>query len=207
MICRLNNISKFFGSKVILKDFSLNVNKGDFICIVGKSGTGKSTLINMMGLLEKPNEGSIDMLGFTNVLPNTKLSQKLLRNNIGFLFQSFALIDDKTVSYNLDIASINKNKLTKDKKQAILDKLEINVSLKEKVYNLSGGEQQRLALARILIKDCDIIFADEPTGSLDAENSDIVLNILKQLNQNGKTIITVSHDLTIKDYCNRIIQL
>ncbi|SHJ74294.1 ATP-binding cassette domain-containing protein, partial [Paramaledivibacter caminithermalis] len=145
-ICELHNISKSFGKKTIFDDFSLMIEQGDQICITGKSGSGKSTLLNIMGLLENPDTGTINVCGATDVKANSRQAQHLLRTKIGFLFQNFALIDDKSVSYNLDIACIN-SKIPRskwnDKKTKLLKDLQLNISLKEKVYNLSGGEQQR----------------------------------------------------------------
>ncbi|SHK31786.1 ATP-binding cassette domain-containing protein, partial [Paramaledivibacter caminithermalis] len=162
------------------------------------------------GLLENPDTGTINVCGATDVKANSRQAQHLLRTKIGFLFQNFALIDDKSVSYNLDIACIN-SKIPRskwnDKKTKLLKDLQLNISLKEKVYNLSGGEQQRLALARILLKNCDLIFADEPTGSLDISNRDIILDILSQLNRKGKTIVLVSHDSYIVNNSRRVVEL
>jgi len=167
-------------------------------------------LLYMMGLLETPDSGVINLFQYKDIKPNSKIAKTILRNKIGFLFQNFALIDDKTVDYNLDIAHIN-SKLSKSKwhqrKQDVLEELHLDVSLNEKIYKLSGGEQQRVALARILLKDCDLILADEPTGSLDVQNRDAMIDILRKLNKEGKTIVIVSHDPYIANACNRIINL
>lgn len=209
-ICELHGISKSFGKKTIFNDFSLKIEQGDQICITGKSGSGKSTLLNIMGLLEKADSGTINMCGVKDVKANSRQAQNLLRTKIGFLFQNFALIDDKSVDYNLDIACIN-SKVPKskwhNKKLELLKELQLDISLKDKVYNLSGGEQQRLALARILLKNCEVIFADEPTGSLDIYNRDITLDILSKLNRDGKTIIMVSHDPYIVNKSRKVVEL
>lgn len=209
-ICELHDVSKSFGKKIIFDDFSLLIKQGEQICITGKSGSGKSTLLNIMGLLENPDSGIINICGATNVKANSRQAQHLLRTKIGFLFQNFALIDDKSVNYNLDIACINL-KLPKskwnEKKIEVLKDLQLDISLQEKVYNLSGGEQQRLALGRILLKNCDLILADEPTGSLDIFNRDKTLDILSQLNNEGKTIVLISHDPYIVSKCHRVIEL
>lgn len=206
-ICEVKNISKAYGDKIIFQNFSLTVSKGDYVCIAGNSGSGKSTLINLMGLLEAPDSGSINICGEINVKPNTRRAQKLLRHNIGFLFQNFALIDDKTVGYNLNIANVAKKSYKYDINAKIIQELNLNVALNQKVYKLSGGEQQRLALARLLIKDCDIIFADEPTGSLDINNRNLVLDILSKLNKAGKTIVMVSHDPYVIEQCKFVLKL
>ncbi|WP_152598501.1 ATP-binding cassette domain-containing protein [Heyndrickxia coagulans] len=141
------------------------------------------------------------------VKPNSHTAQKLLRHKIGFLFQNFALIDDKSVNYNLDLACVDKKRWDKNSKTQLLEKLQLDVSLNKKVYHLSGGEQQRLALARLIMKDCDFILADEPTGSLDQTNRNTVLDILSQLNHNGKTIVIVSHDPFVMERCQRVVNL
>lgn len=209
-ICELLNISKSFKSKNIFDNFSLKIEEGDFVCITGESGTGKSTLLNMIGLLESPDKGMINLCGYNDVKISSKIAQQILRNKIGFLFQNFGLIDDKSVGDNLDIVckntSIPKTKW-KHKQEEILQELQLNVSLTQKVYNLSGGEQQRVALARLLLKNCEIILADEPTGSLDVSNRNLVLDILDRLNQAGKTIIIVTHDPYIVNRYKNIIKL
>lgn len=210
MICELINISKSFKGKVIFDEFSLRIEKGDYVCITGQSGSGKSTLLNIIGLLDNPDKGIINICGKNNVKSNSKQSQKLLRNNIGFLFQNFGLIDDKTVGYNLDLVCKNSSipkEQWKSKQEKILLDLKLNISLSEKVYNLSGGEQQRVALGRILLKDSELILADEPTGSLDYLNRNLVLEILEQLNKAGKTIIIVTHDSYIVDNCSNVINI
>ncbi|WP_067842584.1 ATP-binding cassette domain-containing protein [Amphibacillus sediminis] len=205
--CELHNINKSFDNKLILKDFSLVINKGELVCISGQSGAGKSTLIHIIGLLEKADSGVVNVCGEKNVKSNTRQSQRLLRHNIGFLFQNFALIDDKSVSYNLDIGFVKKGRLEKKKKLELLKELQLDVTLEDKIFQLSGGEQQRLAIARLLAKDCDLILADEPTGSLDEANRNSVLDILIQLNQSGKTIVIVSHDPYVMNHCDRVIHL
>lgn len=210
MICELINISKSFKDKIIFDKFSLKIEKGDYVCITGQSGSGKSTLLNIIGLLDSPDKGIINICGKNNVKSNSKQSQILLRNNIGFLFQNFGLIDDKTVGYNLDLVCKNSSipkKQWKIKQEKLLLDLKLNISLSEKVYNLSGGEQQRVALGRILLKDSELILADEPTGSLDYLNRNLVLEILEQLNKAGKTIIIVTHDSYIVDKCSNVIRL
>ncbi|MEK6461054.1 putative bacteriocin export ABC transporter [Heyndrickxia coagulans] len=203
----MQNIYKSFGDKIVFENFNILINQGDFLCIAGNSGTGKSTLLNMMGLLERPDSGTINVFGKQNVKPNSHTAQKLLRHKIGFLFQNFALIDDKSVNYNLDLACVDKKRWDKNSKTQLLEKLQLDVSLNKKVYHLSGGEQQRLALARLIMKDCDFILADEPTGSLDQTNRNTVLDILSQLNHNGKTIVIVSHDPFVMERCQRVVNL
>ncbi|HDR4868823.1 TPA: ATP-binding cassette domain-containing protein, partial [Bacillus cereus] len=132
------------------------------------------------------------------------------RNKLGYIFQNFALMDNETVGKNLEVA-LKFQKVTKEEKKDlmknVLEQVGLSCSLKTKVYTLSGGEQQRLAIARVLLKKCNIILADEPTGSLDKENRDQVINLLKKLHNEGKTIIIVTHDINLQNSFSRIINL
>ena len=136
---------------------------------------------------------------------NSKEHLNYFRTKIGFLFQNFALVDNKTVKENIKL--IHKNSRTNISIESALQTVGLQNKLNKKVYTLSGGEQQRVALARLMLKKCDVILADEPTGSLDKANAEKVLNILKELNEQGKTIILVTHDENIKKQGNRIINL
>ena len=202
----LNNISKKYNEKNIVRNFNLKINKGEFISIVGESGSGKTTLLNIIGLLEKQTSGDIVVLGIKN--PTSKELTKLQREFYGYVFQNYALIEEDSVQTNLKLA-LKYNKVID--KQAEINRALKLVGLegynKKKVFELSGGEQQRLALARIMLKKCEIILADEPTGNLDNKNRDIVFNILKDLNKQGKTIVIVTHDNYIANKCDKIIKL
>ena len=202
----LNNISKKYNEKNIVRNFNLKINKGEFISIVGESGSGKTTLLNIIGLLEKQTSGDIVVMGIKN--PTSKELTKLQREFYGYLFQNYALIEEDSVQTNLKLA-LKYNKVID--KQAEINRALKLVGLegynKKKVFELSGGEQQRLALARIMLKKCEIILADEPTGNLDNKNRDIVFNILKDLNKQGKTIVIVTHDNYIANKCDKIIKL
>ena len=186
--------------------FRSKINKGEFISIVGESGSGKTTLLNIIGLLEKQTSGDIVVMGIKN--PTSKELTKLQREFYGYVFQNYALIEEDSVQTNLKLA-LKYNKVID--KQAEINRALKLVGLegynKKKVFELSGGEQQRLALARIMLKKCEIILADEPTGNLDNKNRDIVFNILKDLNKQGKTIVIVTHDNYIANKCDKIIKL
>ena len=202
----LNNIKKKYNEKNIVRNFNLKINKGEFISIVGESGSGKTTLLNIIGLLEKQTSGDIVVMGIKN--PTSKELTKLQREFYGYVFQNYALIEEDSVQTNLKLA-LKYNKVID--KQAEINRALKLVGLegynKKKVFELSGGEQQRLALARIMLKKCEIILADEPTGNLDNKNRDIVFNILKDLNKQGKTIVIVTHDNYIANKCDKIIKL
>ena len=208
MIIQLKNIDKKYGNKYLFKNLDFSIKKGEMIAITGASGSGKSTLLNIIGLIDKPDSGEVLICGNKNPYDKEKIKLNLFRNNIGYLFQNYALVDNYTVSKNLDIAleyfkGKNKNKL----KEEALDKVGLLDKLNNKVFELSGGEQQRVALARLMLKKNDIILADEPTGSLDEDNKAIILKLLKELNNEGKTVVIVTHDKVVADICDREINI
>ncbi|MED3200973.1 ABC transporter ATP-binding protein [Bacillus toyonensis] len=208
MEIELKNISKKYENKQVLDNFNLVVNKGEMMAITGQSGTGKSTLLNIVGLLEEPDSGDVIIQGIENAWKSEKKQIELFRYTIGYLFQNYALIDNETVSKNLDVA-LEYVKLPNkdDKKKEALEKVGLLDKLNSKIYQLSGGEQQRIALARLMLKKNDIILADEPTGSLDEVNRDQVLSILKSLNNEGKTILIVTHDPEVSKICTNVVTL
>lgn len=191
----LKNISKSYGNHLILKNIDLDIYEGDFICIFGKSGEGKSTLLNIIGTLENYDSGNLIICSKKNPIRSVKDSDLLRREKIAYLFQNFALVETMTVEENMMLAI--KYSKVKDKARCITSVLRamgVSDKLKSKVFELSGGEQQRVAMARNMVKPFDILLADEPTGSLDYENKMIVINSLIRLNNEGKTIVVVSHD-------------
>lgn len=207
-IVEISNLNKFFDSKHILKDFNLEVVEGEIITITGKSGCGKSTLLNIIGLLDVYTSGDMFINGKRITKITSKDAELLRRYYIGYIFQNYALIEKDTVEENLKIAVRYSSE--KDKKNAIRQALRI-VDLEDyenkKIYELSGGEQQRVAIARVYIKPCSLVLADEPTGSLDLHNKLMVLNLLEKLRQEGKTIIIVTHDLDIAERFDKNIRL
>ena len=203
----LVNINKRYGDKVIFENYNLSINVGDFVCITGESGKGKSTLLNIIGLLDAPDSGEVEIMGIKNPIFHSVAGRKILKNEIAYVFQNYGLVEDNTVEYNLKIAAKYSRKKTQDFVEA-LSKVGLSADmLKKKVYQLSGGEQQRVALARLNIKPFSIILADEPTGSLDSENAAIVMSILRKFNDMGKTLIIVSHDREIAKCAKRVENL
>ena len=187
-VCKLRGVSKSYSGKNIINNLDLDIYDGEMIAIVGKSGAGKTTLLNILGLLEKVDKGSIELFNKDVTKIKYRELNKLLRNKISYLFQNYALIDNETVGQNLDIALTysKKNKAEKRiEKENALKKVGLEIDLKKKVFELSGGEQQRLAIARILLKPSSLILADEPTGSLDRNTRDEILDILKDINSRG----------------------
>lgn len=206
-IIKLEHINKAYRDKQIFHDLNLEVHKGEFIGIKGKSGAGKSTLLNIMGLLEEC-EGNVMIEGETVSYRDTRKVRKLLKNKIGYLFQNFALIDDWSVYENLRIVLKKHNK--KIGRRLILEELKkvgLEDTIDKKIFQLSGGEQQRIAVVRLILHESEIILADEPTGSLDQKNTEIVINLLKQLHNQGKTIVMVSHDENAFSGCSRVFGL
>lgn len=205
------NVTKKFGKRFIFRDLNLSIERGEFVAIVGTSGCGKSTLLNMIGLLESIDAGQITLNGKEIPKIESKKAILLRRNTINYLFQSFALITDMTIYQNLFIA-MNFLDITDKEKDIKIDKILEKVNLKElkneKVNTLSGGEQQRVALARTILKPGDIILADEPTGSLDSATAEIVFDLIKDLSkQYKKTVIMVTHNKVLANKADRIINL
>ncbi|MEC0393098.1 ATP-binding cassette domain-containing protein [Bacillus subtilis] len=192
----LKSISKSFDGKSVLSNFSIHIEENEFVSIVGKSGSGKTTLLNIISLLDAPDEGTVEILGYQN--PKSKEVMKLRRENLGYIFQNYVLMDNETVLTNLLLSTAYAKDFDKNKLSEALELVGLDKSfLKKKVYQLSGGEQQRVAIARIILKPCDIILADEPTGNLDEFNKNIILSLFHQLKDMGKTIICVTHDQEI----------
>lgn len=206
-LIKLENITKTFNGEPIFVNFNLEIDKGEFLGIAGRSGAGKSTLLNIIGLLEEC-EGTVSIKGKKIDNINSKEARLVLKNDIGYLFQNYALIDDLTVYDNLTIIL---DKTPKKERRALallqLNKLGLGNVLNKKIYQLSGGEQQRVAMARLILRDSEIILADEPTGSLDKKNGAIIMSLLKELHMQGKTIIMVSHDENAMLNCSRVINL
>ncbi|WP_156021804.1 ABC transporter ATP-binding protein [Streptococcus ruminantium] len=207
---KLNGINKSFGKKSVLKDFSLSIKKGEMVAITGPSGCGKSTLLNIIGLIDDFQNGSYQFDGMENIKVNSSQASSIIRNKISYLFQNFALMDSKTVEENLMLALFYQKLSKHEKKKRISQALE-QVGLKDyendNIFELSGGEQQRVAIARAILKPSIVILADEPTGSLDRKNKEIVLDLLRKLNQDGKTILIVTHDPEVAEACSRTIEL
>lgn len=209
-IISLNNICKKYGDNTVLDNFSLMVDEGDYISITGASGKGKTTILNIIGMLDAPSSGELKICGYKNPDFSSKKAIKLRRYQLSYLFQNYGLIDTETVEKNIEIALRYKKMSSAEKKKKIawvLEKMGIAGYEKRKIFTLSGGEQQRVALAKIIVKSPKIILADEPTGSLDEKNRDYVLKILEELNKEGKTVIVVTHDPRVSECARKHIRL
>lgn len=196
-------LSKRFEGRILFENFNFKIESGEFVCFSGVSGCGKTTLLNMIGMIEPFDSGKLLIDGDAIVTPKQRM--QYFRKKLGFLFQNFALVENKTVEQNLKL--IRKQDRTNLTMEEALKRVGLSGVLKQKVYTLSGGEQQRVALARLFFKQSEIILADEPTGSLDEANANRIMQILKELHQEGKTIILVTHDEKIKRMAERVIEL
>ena len=204
------NINVKFGKRQILKDLNLKVKKGEYISIIGKSGAGKSTLLNVISTLEKEYSGNV-FYENKDIRDYNDLEISNLRNKkIGFIFQNFNLLEDFTVIENIMLPA----RLTKideialmEKALGLINKFELDLTKNQYPNELSGGEKQRVAIARALINKPEIIFADEPTGNLDSKMSIEISNILSKLNQEGQTIVMVTHNEELAKSSNKIFEL
>jgi putative ABC transport system ATP-binding protein len=196
----IKNLSRVFRTEEVetmaLSEISLTINQGDFVSIMGPSGSGKSTLLNIVGLLDSASAGSYQLLNQEMIGLKEKEKSKARKENIGFIFQNFNLIDELSVYDNIELPLIYNKVPTSERKikvEAIANKLGISHRLKHYPQQLSGGQQQRVAVARALINDPKIILADEPTGNLDSKNGNEVMELLTDLHVNGATILMVTH--------------
>ena len=204
------NINVKFGKRQILKDLNLKVKKGEYISIIGKSGAGKSTLLNVISTLEKEYSGNV-LYENKDVRDYNDFEISNLRNKkIGFIFQNFNLLEDFTVIENImlpaRLTKIDEIEL-KEKALGLINKFELDLTINQYPNELSGGEKQRVAIARALINKPEIIFADEPTGNLDSKMSIEISNILSKLNQEGQTIVMVTHNQELAKSSNKILEL
>lgn len=208
------NLTKVYRSEDVettaLSNVSLKINKGEFVAIMGPSGCGKSTLLNLLGLLDTPTSGELRFFENDVTRYNESKRAKLRKRNIGFVFQNFNLIDQFNVFENVELPLIYQGLSSKERRSRIEDALSsMQIEHRKKHYpnQLSGGQQQRVAIARAIVTKPQYILADEPTGNLDSAHGDEVMNLLSQLNQNGTTIIMVTHSKRDASYAQRVIML
>lgn len=211
---KLDNIKKIFRTEevetIALNSVSLEIKKGEFVAIMGPSGCGKSTLLNIIGLLDNPTEGTYELNGKDVSTLKENERTDIRKGVIGFVFQSFNLIDELNVDENVELPLLYMNIPTKERKERVVEVLrKMSISHRNKHYpnQLSGGQQQRVAIARAVIGRPQIILADEPTGNLDSKNGMEVMQLLSQLNAEGTTIVMVTHSQRDAMYANRIINL
>lgn len=205
----LQHIWKQFGSRIIFSDLNLNFQSGMVYALIGDSGCGKTTLLNMLAKLETFDKGEIVYKGKS--LTSLK-NEEFYRNELGYLFQNFGLLESQTIRENLELGMIGKKNYKKQEKERLLlqalQAVRLDyLSLNQKIYELSGGEAQRVALAKIILKDPPLILADEPTASLDPKNSKEIMEILLELRNANRTIIIATHNPSIWKMADQVIHL
>jgi len=208
------SLSKRFRTEDIetsaLSNVNLSIKKGEFVAIMGPSGCGKSTLLNIIGLLDNPSEGKFQFINDEVSAYTEKQRTQLRKVNIGFVFQSFNLIDELSVFENVELPLVYQKVPAKERKkkvEAVLKRVQLDHRSSHYPQQLSGGQQQRVAIARAVVANPNLILADEPTGNLDSANGKEVMDLLSQLNQEGTTIVMVTHSISDADRADRIIQL
>jgi ABC-type lipoprotein export system ATPase subunit len=211
---QLENIYKWYqvgGNRTfILKDINLNIKEGEFVSIMGPSGSGKSTLLNIIGMLDQPNEGRYQFFDTDVFRLKEKQRTELYKRYIGFVFQSYHLIDELTVYENIETPLLYQDVKSADRKAIVADMLDrFNIVGKKDLFpnQLSGGQQQLVGVVRALIAKPKLILADEPTGNLNSKQGEEIMEVFKQLNKEGVTIIQVTHSEKNAAYGNRIIEL
>ena len=211
---RIEHLSKVFRTEEVettaLNDVSLHVKQGEFVAIMGPSGCGKSTLLNIIGLLDNPTSGNYYFNGQEVGHLKEKQRTQVRKGNIGLVYQSFNLIDELNVYENVELPLIYLKKKASEKKElvtSILARMNISHRVKHFPQQLSGGQQQRVAIARAVVAGPKLILADEPTGNLDSKNGAEVMNLLTELNQEGTTIVMVTHSQHDASYAHRVVHL
>jgi len=210
----LQNISKIFSTDEVettaLNKINLEIDEGEFVAIMGPSGCGKSTLLNVIGMLDDTSDGEYWFQGNNIAGSSEAMLADIRKNNLGFIFQSFNLIDELTVFENVELPLVYQKISKSERKKrvtAVLEKVQIAHRANHYPQQLSGGQQQRVAVARAVVVNPAFILADEPTGNLDSKNGAEVMDLLTQLNADGTTIIMVTHSQEHADYANRTINL
>jgi putative ABC transport system ATP-binding protein len=213
-VIRTKNLQKLYTTEEVettaLNDVNLEVEAGEFVSIMGPSGCGKSTLLNVLGLLDNPSGGEYHLVGEEVSKYSERQRAKLRKGTIGFVFQSFNLIDELTVYENIELPLLYLGMSSNERKErvtTVLDRMAVTHRHKHFPQQLSGGQQQRVAVARAVVAEPKIILADEPTGNLDSKHGDEVMEMLTNLNEAGTTIVMVTHSLSYAEYGNRVIHL
>ena len=211
---KITNLEKVYRTEevetVALNKLNIEVKEGDFVAVMGPSGCGKSTLLNILGLLDDPDSGSFVFNSVEVAKFNERKRAEMRKHNIGFVFQSFNLIDELTVFENVELPLIYTGVKTADRKERVekvLDKMQIMHRRNHYPQQLSGGQQQRVAVARAVVNNPKLILADEPTGNLDSSNGNEVMQLLTELNEQGTTIVMVTHSEHDARYSHRIIRM
>lgn len=214
MLMQFKNLSKVYQTEEVettaLDSVNIDIKEGEFVAIMGPSGCGKSTLLNIVGMLDNPSSGEYVFKG-EDIAGYSEAQLSVIRKeNIGFIFQSFNLIDELTVAENVELALLYHNISTSERKERVmkvLERMEIAHRAGHMPSQLSGGQQQRVAVARAVVAEPSLILADEPTGNLDSHNGEEVMEMLKELNKAGTTVVMVTHSPSHAQYAGRVINL
>lgn len=211
---RTNHLTKVFRTDEVettaLNSVEFNADKGEFVAVMGPSGCGKSTLLNIIGLLDSPSNGEYHFMDKEVSKYRERQRTDLRKGNIGFIFQSFNLIDELTVFENVELPLLYLRMSSKERKrkvEEVLERMQISHRRNHFPQQLSGGQQQRVAIARAVVTNPRLILADEPTGNLDSANGEEVLKLLEELNHDGTTIVMVTHSPAHAERAHRIVQL
>lgn len=210
LLIRLNGIKKTVGSEQILKGIDLEIYEGEFISIIGASGSGKSSLLYILGLLDKPTEGEVFFEDEKIDYSNDKRLSYLRNSKIGFVFQFHYLVQELSLLDNVILPAIKKGvpvKEARERAMVLLERLGLKGKENRKPYEISGGEMQRTAIARALINQPKVLLADEPTGNLDSTNTQKVMDIFKEINKSQTTIVMVTHEIDLARQTKRIVEL
>ncbi|MGW7243270.1 ABC transporter ATP-binding protein [Streptomyces sp. NPDC054804] len=219
----IENLSKVFGARTLWRNVNLTVNRGEMLALVGPSGSGKSTLLNCLGLLDRPSTGTIRHEGKDITRFGRGDVRRFRRDTLGYLFQHYALIENATVVENLEVVAKPRRSARSEGKgngngtgngygrndgsaavAEALDRVGLAGREKEKIYHLSGGEQQRVALARLMVQRPALVLADEPTGALDEDNSTVVIDILREMSEAGCAVVIATHDAGVRRRCDAV---
>lgn len=213
-IIEISDLKKTYGKgdgvTYALRGVDVSINRGEMVAIMGKSGSGKSTLLNIIGGIVRADSGKYTFDGEDMTKNSNRQNVKFRREHVGFVVQQFALIDEMSVYKNIELPLKYQGIGKKDRQRKVADvlkKLELYDKIKKMPTQLSGGQQQRIAIGRAIVKNPDIILADEPTGALDRATGESIMNIFEQINKQGKTVIIVTHDDKIAKRCSRVIKL
>jgi putative ABC transport system ATP-binding protein len=209
-VCELADVTRSFRGREVVRGVSLRVEAGEMVALTGRSGCGKSTVLNMIGLLDRPTSGGLRLFGQPAPRPGSRGARRLLAERIGYLFQSFALLDEETAEGNLRVAQAwtgGTRRSRAELREEALASVGLSDHARDRVYELSGGEQQRLALARLALRPRALVLADEPTGSLDPANRALVLDLLDGMCRRGTAVVIVTHDPEVAAACSRVVSL
>ncbi|MEV7322866.1 ABC transporter ATP-binding protein [Streptomyces sp. NPDC093970] len=215
----IESLAMVFGTRTLWRDVDLTVRRGEMLALVGPSGSGKSTLLNCLGLLDRPSAGTIRYEGRDITRYGRGDARRYRRDTLGYLFQHYALIENATVAENLDVVARPRRSTPgegegsrwwkgKDRSGAVvaeaLDRVGLAGRQKEAIHHLSGGEQQRVALARLMVQQPALVLADEPTGALDEDNTTVVMDILREMTGAGCAVVIATHDANVRDRCDAV---